>query len=333
MKLIPHFQHTPGINCSSTGLRDMLHYLGHDYSEPMCFGLGSGLGFAYLRDARGTGPTRVIHGRTLTLERDFCRHLALDFTEGSEDDPERAWQVVRDLVDANIPVLLRAELKQLPYWHARNPFSGHLVVLVGYDDDRQVAFLADTGFAGLQEVSYAALRAARSAKVPPIPLHNDWLAIQPTSQPAPLPQAIMLALRENALGLNLDRAPYLGIMGMESLAEEFESWGELPDWDRCARGAYQNIEVRGTGGGFFRKVYAQYLREAEALVEPLREAKLSETLDEIAGEWSVLGGILYKIAAEKDRALLSDASRAVRRLAAREENFWGRVIRILGFRF
>lgn len=117
---------------------------------------------------------------------------------------------------------------------------------------------------------------------------------------------------------------------MESLAEEFESWADVPDWEFCARMAHQNIEVRGTGGGMFRKMYAQYLRQAEAIITPLQEAKLAETMDEIAGEWTALAGILQRIAAERNAALYKEASRAVRRLAPREENFWGRVLRILG---
>ncbi len=330
MKIVSGFRHTPGIHCGSTALRDQLQHIGLDYSEALCFGLGSGLGFTYLRNPRGTPPSRLFHGRTLPLERDLCRHLGLRFVEGAEDDTERAWSVVKSLVDADTPVLLSVELSQLPYWRTRTPFPGHRVLLVGYDEARQVALLADTGFPDLQEIPYAALRAARSAQVPPLPLHNEWLAIQPTPNPVPLADAIPRALRDNALGMNLDRAPYQGIMGMESVAEEFESWADLPDWEFCARMAYQNIEVRGTGGGMFRKMYAQYLQEAEALIAPLQGAKLAETMDEIAAEWSGLASILQRIAVERNAALYKEASRALRRLALREENFWGRVLNIVG---
>ncbi len=89
----------------------------------------------------------------------------------------------------------------------------------------------------------------------------------------------------------------------------------------------------------FRKMYAQYLREvedaatfagAEAFMAPLREAKLAETMEEIAGEWAGLAGILQQIAAERNAALFKAASRAMRRLAMREENFWGRVLNVIG---
>ena len=326
MKLVSNFSHTPGLHCGSTAMRDLLRHIGLNYSEAMCFGLGSGLGFFYFRNPRGTSPSHLFYGRTRNLEREACVHLGLDFEEGIDDDAERAWQTAKAWIDRDIPVLFHVELSQLPYYNTRTPFPGHRVVLAGYDDARQIAFLADTNFPGLQEVSYDTLRAARTAQIPPIPLHNEWLAIKPISNPPSLISAILFALRDNALGMNLDRAPHQGIMGMETLSEDFENWGAAPDWELCARFAYQNIEVRGTGGGFFRKMYAQFLRGAETLVDSLRVAKLADAMDEIANDWSALASILQRIATEKDRALFQDASRAVRRLAMMEESFWGRVL-------
>jgi hypothetical protein len=327
MKTVAGFQHTPGVHCGSTALRDLLHQIGIDLSEPMCFGLGSGLGFYYLRDPRGTMPSHMFHGRTLTLEHDLCAHLALDFEQGANDDADCAWQTAKEWIDRGVPLLLNVELSQLPYYNTRTPFPGHRIVLAGYDDARRVAFLADTQLPGLQEVSYDTVRAARAAD---ISLRHEWLAIKPTKDPVPLAGAVVSALRDNALGMNLDRAPHQAIMGMELLAEDFENWGDAPDWRWCAKFGYQIIEVRGTGGGFFRKMYADFLREAEALDERLRAAKLAETMDGIANEWSEFARLLQRIATEQDRAAFADASRAIRRLAMREETFWGKVLDTIG---
>ena len=329
MKIVSNFSHTPGVHCGSTALRDLLGYIGLDYSEPMCFGLGSGLGFIYYHTDAGTTPSHNIYGRTITLERDLCQHLALDWEEGVDDDPAHAWAKAKEWLDRDVPLLLYVELSQLPYYRTRTPFPGHRVIVAGYDDERQVALLADTQFPGLQPISYTALAAARSAKIPPIPLNNEWLAIKPTSKPRPLGEAIRLALRDNALGMNLDRAPHQGIMGMEMLAEDFESWGEYPDWAFCVRLAYQNIEVRGTGGGMFRRIYVQFLQEAASLDKQLEQAQLATNMQEIADEWTGLAVLLQRASAEKERKVLAEASRAIRRLAMREENFWGRVLDLL----
>ncbi|MBI5653136.1 MAG: DUF4872 domain-containing protein [Chloroflexi bacterium] len=339
MKLIPNFTHTPGAHCGSTAMRDLLRYIGLDVSEAMCLGLGSGLGFLYFRNPRGDSPSRLFFGRTVNFEREACAHLAVDFEEGADDDAERAWQTVKNFVNRDIPVLLHLELSQLPYWNTRTPFPGHRAILAGYDDARQIAFLADTHFPGLQQVSYDALRAARATKIPPLPLHNEWLAIKSSviaseAKQSPmhslgiasqtplamtLQNAVRAALRDNARAMVMDRAPHFGVMGMETLAEDFETWGDAPDWVVCTRFGFQNIEVRGTGGGFFRALYAQFLRDANF-------PELGATMDEIANEWSAFARLLKQIADEKNRARLGEASRAIRRLAMREENFWGRVL-------
>lgn len=328
MTIIPDFRHVPGLHCGSTGLRDLLRHAGLDYSEAMCFGLGSGLGFFYYQNPRVKPISHLFYGRTINLEREACAHLALDFQEGVDDDAGHAWRAAKDWIDRGVPLLLHVELSQLPYYKTRIPFPGHRVVLAGYDDQEQMAFLADTAFPELQPITYEMLARARSAQIPPIPLHNEWLAVKPTPTPRSLADAIRMALRDNALGMNLDRAPYLGIMGMESLAEDFENWAAAPDWGLAARFAYQNIEVRGTGGGFFRKMYAQFLREAEEVDPRLRDAKLADAMEEIAGEWTTLGGILQEISEEQDPGRFQEAARAIRRLAMREENFWGRVLNL-----
>ncbi len=327
MKLIYGFSHTPGNHCGSTALCDLLRHQGFAFDEALCFGLGGGLGFFYYAHTRST-PSKIFHGRTATLERDLCAHLGLDYEQGAGDDADRAWRAAQDFVDGDVPLILNVELSALPYYNTRTPFPGHRVVLAGYDDARGVAFLADNAFAELQTVTYADLRAAWQSPTPNrlFPLRNEWLAIKPTRKPLPLVTAMRAALRTNALEMNLDRAPHRAIMGMEMLAEEFADWGDAPDWAWCARFGYQIIERRGTGGGFFRKMYADYMRQVERLDAELRAANLSATMDEIAGEWTGLALQLKRVSEEKDRALFRDAARMIRRIAFREENFWGRVM-------
>lgn len=330
MKLVSNFHHSPGVHCGSTAMHDMLYNLGIDLSEAMCFGLGSGLGFTYLRDPQDNPPSHIFYGRTINLERDLCVHLTLDFEEGIDDDSDQAWQVAKNWVERNMSVLLHVELSGLPYYRTRTRFPGHRVVLAGYDDARQIALLADTHFPELQSISFDALRAARVTNVPPILLRNDWLVVKSTRPPAPLGDAIIRALRANALGMVIDRAPHTGVMGMETLAEDFQNWNKSADWEFCARFGYQNIDVRGTGGGFFRKMYAQFLRQAEAPSEIVRVGKFADQMTAIANEWSQFGGLLKRIADEKNAALFTEASNAVRRLAMREENFWGQVLDAVG---
>ena len=328
MKLVSGFHHTRGNHCGSTAMRDLLHCANLDLSEAMCFGLGSGLGFYYFRNIPDTGISHFFHGRTGTLERDLCRHLALDFADGLDDDPAHAWRAARASVDADVPVLLNVELSRLPYYNSRTPFPGHRIVLAGYDDARLVAFLADNAFEDLQEISFDALRDARYAPVASslFPLRNYSLVVKSSRVHTPLADAIRIALRENARAM-LDKSnPNAGIAGMQTLADDFVSWGDAPDWQFCARFGYQIVERRGTGGGAFRKMYSDYLREAEEIAPDHRAAQLPDAMMDLAEAWTAFALLLKRISDEKNRALFAEAGDALRDLATREEDFWRAIL-------
>lgn len=330
MKIVANFNHTRGNHCGSTAMRDLLHCAGLDLSEAMCFGLGSGLGFYYFARLPDTGISYFFHGRTGTLERDLCRHLALDFAEGTDDDPEHAWHVARAFVDADVPIMLNVELSRLPYYNSRTPFPGHRVVLAGYDDARALAFLADNAFDTLQEISFDTLREARYVPIAAtlFPLRNYWLVVRTAHHHTPLGQAIRTALCENARAMLDTRDAYSGIAGMKTLADDLMNWAEAPDWPFCARFAYQIIERRGTGGGAFRKMYAEYLREADVFVPGW--ARWADAMMELAEQWTAFALALKHVSEEQDTRGFVKARDVLRELVRREEQFWRSIVQDQG---
>ncbi|MBU4560723.1 BtrH N-terminal domain-containing protein, partial [bacterium] len=55
-KMVSGFTHRVGVHCATTAFRNLFAYEGHYFSEDMCFGLGSGLGFTYWKDKRMPFP-------------------------------------------------------------------------------------------------------------------------------------------------------------------------------------------------------------------------------------------------------------------------------------
>ncbi len=136
-------------------------------------------------------------------------------------------------------------------------------------------------------------------------------------------EAIVSALRTNALAMNIDRSPVAGVMGMELFAEELENWATLPDWEACAREAARTIEDTGS---LYRRRYVQFLREASECFDPVR--RLLVPLREIAGEWDILAAKLRMVAIPDPEEGFTHAGRLLQRLAAREEHFWGELIEL-----
>lgn len=138
----------------------------------------------------------------------------------------------------------------------------------------------------------------------------------------PMDELVRAALEMNAERMAFDRSPNAAILGMESLAEEIADWGSLPDADQIALGIRQAILAGPFGGALGRQLYSEFLREATK--DLLLPGELSEILEPICGEWVLLAELMDESLLLRER--FKRASTHVRRLASREEYFWGRAL-------
>ncbi|HZQ08388.1 MAG TPA: DUF4872 domain-containing protein [Anaerolineae bacterium] len=136
------------------------------------------------------------------------------------------------------------------------------------------------------------------------------------------PQAALReALRENALWFNLDRAPTTALLGMEMLAEELAHYQAIADWRECLLGMSEEILANNA---LYRRMYVAFLNEATQHLSPLQS--LISELDEVADAWNSFAAHLQQTAQASNPPELEHASRLLRRLAFREEHFWGTVL-------
>ncbi len=320
---VPGYVHRPGLHCGSSAMRNLLAFRGVLLSEPMCFGLGSGAGFLYV--SRLPVPPGVsFHGRIMEMERQLCDALAVPFPEQEEKDGDAGWERAREAVLSGHPVLISTDLAYLEYFGTDTHFSGHRIVLFGFDDDAGMALLSDSEREAPQEVSVASLTASRSSSIPPYPMENRWCVIRPEGKLRPLPEAIPHALGKNAKGmLSPPRGSAEGISGIRRVAGEIARWpGMTRDWSFAARFGYQVIEKRGTGGGFFRRMYARYLGEAATHYPPVEEAGLAGKMSAAADGWTEIAGGLKEISEAKNPGGFLRVSELLLRQADREEAFW-----------
>src|SRR4030067_210559 len=112
-------------------------------SEPMCFGLGSGAGFLYV-PGLPVSPGVAFHGRVMEMERELCDALAIPFPERAEEDGDTGWERAREAVLSGHPVLISTDLAYLAYFGDTEHFSGHRIVLFGFDDEGGHALLSDS---------------------------------------------------------------------------------------------------------------------------------------------------------------------------------------------
>jgi hypothetical protein len=307
-------------------MRNVLAHRGIGLSEPMCFGLGAGAGFLYVPDLP-VPPGVVAHGRTLMFERDLCGFLGLPFDERMEDDADLGWAHARGAVLAGHPVLLATDLAYLDYFDTSTHFAGHRVVLVGVDDEAGLAILSDSEREGLQGVPVASLAKARGSNIPPFPMRHWWTVVDPRGKPRPPSEAFPPALRKNAREiLSPGEDGRCGIPAMRHVADEVARWPEMTaHWGFAARFQYQVIEKRGTGGGFFRRLYAAFLSEAQAFCPVVGREGLPAEMTTVADGWTEIAMRFREISEAEDPALFRRMRDLLLRQADREERFWRRV--------
>jgi hypothetical protein len=326
-KIVSNWVHLPGKHCASTAIRDTMRFNGHDLTEAMCFGLGAGLGVLYLK-ADSLTPTRLVMTRSISLEVNFFNALKLPFHWKQEDDPEKALAEVKAWIDLDVPVLLQADIYYLDYYRSSTHFNAHVIAMWGYDDGKEEVYLSDTERAGLQTVSYSSLAKARTSSTLP-PVKNNWHEVNYKEPLGDLKRPVIEAIRKNAD--NLLRAPEelpvpMGIRALTDLARDLPSWSRVSDWKWCARFTYQVIEKRGTGGSAFRKMYTDFLGEAEEIAPEIKPLRLKEKMAEIAATWTQLASVLKEISESSEPSRFREAVPVVEDLAVKEEAYTKEVL-------
>ena len=308
---LPAFPHVVGTHCSSTSVADVLRFDGTPLSEAMVFGLGSGLGFFYVDDPRYS-PTRRFNGRANDLEGKFYR-LA-----GAPLDWAGTWQPGRiaEALAAGRPVLAQTDIAYLPYYEPAH-FPLHGVVVTAIDGETETVRLADTASPELLEVPWPAFRAALVGEHCPLMQPYRFAAAPLVSAPADAGH-IAQALAVTAEEMLYPPEPHFGLPALTRLARAFATWAEVPDWAWCARFAYQGIEKRGTGGGAFRFMYADFLDEVTPVLPALAGSAAAARCRASGRLWQALASECKRVFVEQDRAGFAGCGRVTAEIAALE---------------
>jgi hypothetical protein len=325
------FDHEVGAHCGSTSLRDLSTYYGWGFDEPTCFGLGEGLGFSYLE--LPDTPHRAIFGRTGWLERAFFENCGIDHTIHEGEDFETAWAELRGRIDDGDPVMIFTDLFYLDYYDSSTHFAPHSLLVVGYDDE--TVHLADSEFDEIQQLPLDRLEEALTA-THVVPLQCRYLTIDDPTMTVDFETAAERALEETATymldpGQSTRESKYFsgqGVGEVQRFGEELLSWDDLPDPSWTIRFAYQNVERRGTGGGAFRRLFADFLATVPESV-PLPDGAAAEMVD-IADDWTELAGVLREASETESAAdrqsLLWEASEQVEAVGEREADLYRKML-------
>lgn len=294
-------------HCGSGALRDLVEWAGLGWdgvpNEGLIFGLGGGLAFMYLREA-GAAPPIYFVGRNADMEIDFCRRLGIASAREQTDDPAEGWAWVEGELASGRPVMVHADIAELPYLRVRLSNTRHDVVIIGYDEPRQVALVVDNDRAEVQEVPLDLLRRARGSRGFPDPNRFATYRMRfPAALPALLPAARTAAgdaaanMRSGAGMLfvpgELPTGSVVGtgLAGIAAFAHDLQAWPDLLD-EAALRTALKVlpvfVEKAGTGGGLFRRLQADFCSDVARISGDAQFAVAAAAAHRCADGWSRL---------------------------------------------
>ncbi|GII63504.1 lantibiotic ABC transporter [Sphaerisporangium krabiense] len=293
-------------HCETTALGVLLRHEGLDLSEPMLFGLGSGLSFVYW-DGKGMAfPFLGGRVKPFELTRNLAARLGLTLTTKETTSPRKAWENAAAPIDAGRPVGLQLDSYHLDYFRSKVHFGGHVVAMYGYDEHD--VHLVDTDQqGGAVRTSRAALAKARAERGPMTARHRSFTITLP-AHPLPWQEQIIPAIRHCADAFLAAPIANLGHRGIEKAGEQVPEW--LPRADDPQQDLPQAallMEKGGTGGALFRALYRDFLDECTRLIDDDDLRTGHRLYAEAATLWTDVSTLIAKAGESSDTGYLDQA--------------------------
>lgn len=268
--IILPFEHHQSAHCENGVISNLFRFHGLSISEPMAFGIGSGLFYTHLPFVKVNGipgtSYRIWPG--LIFKR-VSKRLGIDMYSDTFRQPKKAQDALDAALDKGIPVGMVTSVFYLPYLPPvfRFHFNAHNIVVYGREGDHYL--VSDPVMSAVSTIHKDDLMRARYAKGVPEPNGKMYY---PRHIPANIDfkKAIMAGIAKTAHDMTEIPIPIFGTKGIRFLAKRLKNYPQDLG-DRKAILYLGNLirmqEEIGTGGAGFRFVYAAFLQEAGKLLQ------------------------------------------------------------------
>ncbi len=290
--LIDNFDKFGGRHCQTTALMTIMDYNNLTFREEMLLGLGGGLGFIYWYMKKMPAP--FIGGRTGGQNEEFMLNM-LNRLGGKGElyrtgSLKKGYEQLKNILRAGQPAYVYGDMAYLPYMAIPEDahFGYHTFVVYGVDEETNTVFIGDRGKKGVT-TTIDELNRARNSKYPPFPPKNQLLLVNLPAKKIDLRPGILEAIRDCAYQMMNPPIKNFGLAGIKKWATLVPKWSHMfkgLELFACLFNVFIYIEIGGTGGSSFRPMYADFLREAAALLNKPGLEEAASLFGDSAKVWS-----------------------------------------------
>ncbi len=321
-----NFTHKQSAHCENGVVSNLMRFNGFEVSEPMVFGIGSGLLFSYLPFLK-VNHAPVVTYRVMPgfIFNRFAKRVGVKIKREKFKNPKQAQQRLEENLKNNNPVGLQVGVYNLLYFpdEYRFHFNAHNMVVYGKKEDRYL--ISDPVMEDVTSLSEKELEKVRFAKGAFAPKGHMYYPIS-FPEKLDLEKAIIKGIKHTCKDMTAP-VPIVGVRAIKKIAKLIRKWPAKKGIKTANHYLGQIVRMQeeiGTGGGGFRYIYGAFLQEASKILDNPKLTELSVEITKIGDLWrdfAVDASRIYKNRSAQEDAYNKIASQ-LEEIAQQEEIFF-----------
>ncbi len=282
-----NFVHHQSAHCENGVASNLLKHQGINISEPMVFGIGSGLFFFYLPLLKvNHAPAISYRPMPGFIFNKAAKRLGIKVKRVKFSNSLQAQKALEENLKNKIPTGLQVGVYNLTYFPDEYRFHFNAHNLVVYGKTESTFLISDPVMETTTVLTEQELEKVRFAKGPLAPKGHMYYPIYiPTEMD--WEKAIKKGIK-NTCNDMLAPIPLIGVKAIRVVAKHIKKWPTKRGVKIANHYLAQMVRMQeeiGTGGGGFRFIYAAFLQEASVILKNEHLKELSIEMTSIGDLW------------------------------------------------
>lgn len=328
------FEHKMAAHCESGTVTALLNHGGLEITEPMLFGIASGIFFGYFESSNFPFPMFIVRNKPGSMRKNISKRLGVKFYTKEFRNQQKGIDELNKLLAEGRPVATQVDFYYMDFLpeFMRAHINVHFVNIVGKNENSYL--VSDSYHRTKADLSIATLNKARFVGGHMAP---KGFLFYPSHIPDNIDfdKAIIKGIKKAAFDMTKLPVPFIGIKGMRKFAKKVVSWPDLArDIDHLSHEIMKInvfLEDQGTGGAGFRFLYATFLQQAAQKLNDVQLEGMSKKMMAIGDDWRNISYFAAKIGKTRDlgKDRLNELSQMIYHMADQEQDFFSELYKMV----
>ncbi|MBN1474719.1 MAG: BtrH N-terminal domain-containing protein [Syntrophaceae bacterium] len=298
--------HRTSAHCETGVTSALFRDKGLDISEPMIFGIGSGIFFGHLPFIKQTGlPVSTFRSIPGLVFKKAAKRLGVKVFRKRFRNQQKGMDELRRVIRTGQIVAVTTNIYWLSFFPRRYRFnfSGHNFIVL-YENENGFRISDPALLEYTTDCSTHDMERARFARGP---MEARGLMYYPLSvnPDHDIRKACITGMKDSCKQMLKIPIPLFGVKGMRYLAKKVIKWPDKLGYVEACRQLAHILRLQeemGTGGAGFRFMYAAFLQEAAELFGSEELAELSQEMTAIGDIWREFAVVSARIIKQRGQS-------------------------------